>query len=294
MGIINRIEEKRELKPLTTIGIGGQSRYFVVVKTIEEMQEILFFAFCSSIPCIVIGKGSNLLFDDKGFKGLVILNKISFCKIKKNRIYVGAGYSFSHLGILTANEGLGGLEFACGIPASVGGAVFMNAGANGQDISQVLTKVNFITKKGGKVIFEKNDLQFKYRFSSFHWMEGAIVAAEFLCSPSDIAKIKQKEMLNYRLQTQPTEKSAGSIFQNPVGISAGKLIEDCGLKGKAIGGAKVSNIHANFIINHDNATSEDVCLLIEFIQEKVLNETGIALETEVKYIPYELSEKNDI
>lgn len=280
------LERNRLLSTLSTFGIGGPARYFAEARDLPRLQELIAYCFEEQIPYFILGKGSNCLFDDQGFDGLVILNKINHCQIEDMQATAGAGYSFSLLGIQTARKGLGGLEFASGIPGSVGGAVFMNAGANGKETCDALVSVTFVNEKGEIHTFLKSDLQFRYRFSSFHEMKGAIAEARFQLNLSPEARKTQLKIVDYRMQTQPyKDKSAGCIFRNPPEHSAGALIEKCGLKAVSIGGAKVSPMHANFIINAGHATAKDVLELAAHVKEKVFQETGVSLEMEVRYVP---------
>ena len=285
---MNKLERNRSLKELTTFGIGGAANYFIEVHDIPSMQEILLFCKKESLPYFILGKGSNVLFDDRGFSGVVIANRIQFLnKISDTTWHVGAGYSFSLLGSQTARLGLSGLEFASGIPGSVGGAIFMNAGANGNEASRHLVSVDFITSHGELLSLPKSELSFDYRFSSFQKKEGAIVGATFHLIPSPEARQKQLDIIHYRKKTQPYDaKSAGCIFRNPSCGHAGAIIEQSGLKGKTIGGAEVSNLHANFLINSNQASSKDILELIRHIQQEVKEKTGVELEHEVRLIPY--------
>lgn len=283
-----KFEEGRFLKDFSTFGIGGEARFLAEVKTIEEMQEALRFCSEKNLKFIVIGKGSNSLFDDRGFDGLVIINKINFCRFENTEVEVGAGYSFALLGVQTARRGLSGLEFASGIPGSVGGAIYMNAGASGHQTCDMLQRVQFVDEKGQLHSFSKQELSFAYRHSSFQKMKGAIVAATFLLGFSPEARKKQLEIVDYRTRTQPYgEMSCGCIFRNPEGASAGLLIEKCGLKGMKIGGAEVSVMHANFIINTGSATTADILTLAQLVKSKVLAHSGHQLEMELCVIPFQ-------
>jgi UDP-N-acetylmuramate dehydrogenase len=286
--MIDQATLNRPLKDLCTLGIGGPARSCLEVRTIEEMQSSLIACHQGRIPYLILGKGSNSLFDDRGFDGLVLLNKIGFYEeIAPGIFHVGAGYSFSLLGVQTARKGWSGLEFASGIPGSVGGAVFMNAGANGTETSDTLVSVDFIDEHGQQQLLKKEDLCFSYRTSPFQKMSGAIVGATFQLTPSLQARHRQMEMISYRMKTQPyQEKSAGCIFRNCASSSAGALIDRCGLKGLSVGGAKVSELHANFIINAGEALATDVLTLIALIQAQVKEQTGIELESEIRVIPY--------
>lgn len=286
---LSLFQQNKLLSDLCTLGIGGPARYFTAVHSIEEMQEALKTCKAQSLPFMILGKGSNCLFDDRGFNGAMILNKIDFMeRPEPNTYYVGAGYSFSLLGSQTARHGYSGLEFASGIPGSVGGAVFMNAGANGCETCNVLTHVDFISEEGVLQTLKREELSFAYRTSAFHHMSGAIVGATFQLSSSSTARQRQIEIIEYRKKTQPyRDKSAGCVFRNPICGHAGALIEQSGLKGVSIGGAKVSEIHANFIINADRATSQDIQNLISVVKTKVCEKTGIELENELRCIPYD-------
>jgi UDP-N-acetylmuramate dehydrogenase len=280
-----KFEEGHLLKEYTTFKIGGPAQYFTQVSSVQELQEAVRFCNEKNVRYLVLGKGSNLLFSDRGFEGAVILNKIQFIEENEGSFYVGAGYSFSLLGTQTARKGWEGLEFASGIPGSVGGAVFMNAGANGGETFETLTEVTYITESGEKEILPKSALQWSYRHTSFHGKRGAIAAARFQLKPSSNARQKQLTLIDYRTKTQPySDASAGCVFRNPTGASAGKLIQECGLTGFSIGGAEVSTVHANFIVNKGSATAEDVLALAKHIQKTVQEKTGQRLEMEVRVI----------
>lgn len=285
--MIEKIENK-DLKDVCTLGIGGPARYFIEVRKIDEMVEAIHFSREQNLPFFILGKGSNCLFDDRGYHGVVIQNKIDFMKeIEPGVFHAGAGYSFSLLGVQTARKGWSGLEFASGIPCSVGGAVFMNAGANGMETAQTLTSVDFVSDTGVVSCIKKEELIFSYRHSSFQTMKGAILGATFALNKAEGAREKQLTIIAYRTKTQPYgSKSAGCIFRNPTGEHAGALIEKCGLKGQSIGGAQVSELHANFLINKDGATSSEMLGLIEEVRKEVKGKTGIELEPEVRYIKY--------
>lgn len=288
MTLVNKFERHRSLKELTTLGIGGPANYFIEVHETTMMQEVLLFCKEHELPYFILGKGSNVLFDDRGFAGLVVANRIQFLnKINAWTWHVGAGYSFSLLGSQTARQGLSGLEFASGIPGSVGGAVYMNAGANGSETCQSLISVDFMTPDGQLHCLSKSELSFSYRNSSFQQREGTIIGATFALTPTERARKSQLDIIQYRKNTQPYDaKSAGCIFRNPAYAHAGALIEQSGLKGKKVGGAEVSTLHANFLINSNNATAADVLTLIKEIQREVKSCTGFDLEHEVRCIPY--------
>jgi UDP-N-acetylmuramate dehydrogenase len=287
--LFDLFETHRLLKDFTTFGIGGPARYFIEVSSINLMQQLLAFCSQQHLPYFILGKGSNSLFDDRGFHGLVIANRIDFLEDHLNGCWhVGAGYSFSLLGTQTARKGWTGLEFASGIPASVGGAIFMNAGANGQETSESLVSVDYVTAEGELLCLTKEQLSFSYRTSWFQNQLGAIVGATFQLNPLAEARQKQLTIIQYRTKTQPySDKSAGCVFRNPSEMPAGILIERSGLKGKRIGGAEVSSLHANFIVNKEQASAQDILELIRFISQEVHSQTSVELEHEIRYIPYE-------
>ncbi|MBF5058669.1 UDP-N-acetylmuramate dehydrogenase [Candidatus Neptunochlamydia vexilliferae] len=289
MSIEARLEPNKPLKELSTFGIGGPARLFITIETLDEMIALRKYINREKIPYWVVGKGSNSLFDDRGFDGLVILNKIDFIEMEEGSLYVGAGYSFSLLGAQTARKGWGGLEFASGIPGSVGGAIYMNAGAGGAEACDVLTSVGWIDVEGNFIETPRKELTFSYRTSPFQKKEAMIVSGRFQLEKVEGARKKQLEIIAYRTGTQPYgDKSAGCIFRNPKEKGAGALIEACGLKGKRIGGAEVSPMHANFIVNRGDATAADVLELARFIQEEVRQKTGHNLQMEVRKVPHDV------
>lgn len=281
------LEVDKPLSSLSTFGIGGTARFFIEVQKLDELQSVLSYCSSQKLPFFILGKGSNCLFDDRGFDGLVILNKIAFCNFDWPIVHVGAGYSFSLLGTQTARKGWSGLEFASGIPGTVGGAVYMNAGASGKETCETLIEVTFIHENGVLEILTRDQIEFSYRTSSFQKRKGAIASAKFLLLPSEEARKKQLSIIDYRTRTQPyNEKSAGCVFRNPESQSAGALIQQSGLKGKRIGGAEVSTLHANFIVNKGGATAKEILELADHVKKVVHEKTGVALEMEVRCIPY--------
>jgi UDP-N-acetylmuramate dehydrogenase len=280
-----QFEEGRLLKDLTTFGIGGPAKYLIEVQSIAQLQEVISYCREKNLKYFALGKGSNVLFPDEGYDGVVILNKIHFCEQQEGIFYVGAGYSFSLLGSQTARKGWAGLEFASGIPGSVGGAVYMNAGANGGETFQYLTEVTYVNEMGKLEVLPKGKLQWGYRTSSFQSLKGAIAAAKFHLITSAEARQRQLKIIDYRTKTQPYgDMSAGCVFRNAPHSSAGALIEQCGLKGYSIGGAEVSPLHANFIVNRNDAKAQDVIDLAAHVKKVVHEKTGHDLEMEIKVI----------
>lgn len=282
-------QKKKRLSDFSTFGIGGPAHFFSEARSCEQMQEMVAFAHQASLRVFILGKGSNTLFDDRGFDGLVILNRIDYLDHDPHGVFrAGSGYGFARLGGMTARYGWEGLEFAAGIPATVGGAIYMNAGANGRETADTLFEVGYVTDTGELVRMRRQDLQFGYRTSSFQVWKGAIVEGIFHLKASEHVKQAQKKILGYRLKTQPYgEKSAGCAFRNPQGCAAGQLIEACGLKGVAVGGASISPVHANFIVNTGGAKAQDVLDLIKQVKECIYQTKGIVLEEEIRLIPYD-------
>ena len=272
----------------TFIQTGGVADVFVEPKDIEEAQMIIQYAYEKKIPLTTLGYGTNVIIKDKGIRGIVInlnyLNKITF---NGQEIKAGSGASIIDVSKMALQHHLSGLEFACGIPGSVGGALMMNAGAYGGEISLVLKSAKVMTLSGVIMNINDSDFQFGYRTSIFEKEKQIILEATFLLEKSNPLLIQEK-METYtflRKKKQPLEyPSCGSVFKRPPNQFAGKLISDSGLQGMKIGGAEVSTKHAGFIVNVNHATSTDYLLLIHYIQETVKNKFAIQLETEVKIL----------
>lgn len=276
------------LSTFSTFKIGGAAKLFLSLKSKEDCSAALAYCENHQIPFYILGKGSNTLFDDRGFDGAVLLNELNHFEREGNLLHGGSGLSFPWLGFQSAKWGLSGLEFAAGVPGSLGGAIFMNAGAMGQDVGQVVFEVEFLSKEGDLHFFSKEELVFKYRWSSFELTQGIILSAKLKLNPLEQAREIQKEHLQKRQASQPLkEPSCGCIFRNLVHISAGALIDELGLKGLEVGGAKVSTVHANFIVNTGKATAQDVLSLVELIEKKAFEKRGIKLEKELRYLPYQ-------
>ena len=282
-----KIQKNKSLKELTTFKIGGIAKYYVCIKHYDELKEALKFAKKNNLKVFILGKGSNILFDSKGFFGIVIHINLDFLKKVKNHLIVGAGYSFPLLGYITAKNNFSGLEFAKGVPGSLGGAIYMNASAFNQSVSDSLLSVQYLDENENVITLKKENCDFEYRNSIFQKNKGIILSARFLLKENKNALNIQKEIMEKKLANQPlNERNAGCIFKNPKNNSARKVIENCSLIDFKIGGAKVSLKHANFIINEKDATSEDVLDLIKYIKKIVFEKTNIQLKEEVKYIPY--------
>lgn len=288
--MLDLFKKNINLKKFSTFHIGGPASYFYQINNQNESLNILRYLYKKQIPYIIIGKGSNCLFNDKGFNGLVLLNKINHYHItEEGFLTVGSGYSFANLCYKVSSLGFSGLEFGIGIPGSVGGAIYMNAGAHSSNTSQYLTSVTYINKHLEIKKEKKENLCFGYR-SSFFQKSSSIFIIE-ACFKLDKTLSNKKNILEFnkkRYSSQPLKyKSAGCIFKNPSpNLSAGFLIDSCGLKGIVQGDAEISKIHANFIINRGRATAKDVLYLIEKIKTVVFNKTGILLKEEIKIVPY--------
>ncbi len=290
---IGRCERDVLLSKHTTYKVGGKAKLMVYPKNVECLVKLLKLIKMHDIKYKVLGLGSNVLFSDKIFDGVIIrlseLDEVEF--FGNNKIRVGAGYSLMKLSLLAARKGLAGLEFASGIPGTVGGAVFMNAGAYKSDMGYVVTEVKVLTPDFNIITLENKEMNFHYR-SSFLQKHPDYICLEAVIKleKGDKNALDEviKERRQRRMESQPLEyPSAGSVFRNPEGMFAGKLIEDLGLKGKTIGGAMVSEKHANFIINYKKAKSSDVKKLIELVHQKVLEEYDVDMKIEQEFVNWE-------
>lgn len=283
---IGDILTNEPLAPYTTWKIGGPADLLLVPKGKEQLAATLRILHRHGVPWIVIGKGSNLLISDRGIRGAAIRlgADLEYVRFEENRVYAGGCCSMPKLSALAGKKGLTGLEFASGIPGSVGGAVYMNAGAHGSDVSRILQQAEVMLDNGELVTMHNDDLQYAYRRSVLHERPGIVTEAVFLLQYGDPAEI-DKTMRAYRerrVQTQPLQLAcAGSVFRNPPGHHAAKLIEEAGLKGLRVGGAEVSHLHANFIINTGQATALDVIALMEQVKDAVFRKFGVRLVPEV-------------
>ncbi len=275
----------------TSFKVGGNAAFLVTARNTEHIKAVYTFCKQNKIPLTVLGKGSNVLVSDNGIEGIVLkLSETPEIKIlSDNTICCNAGMSLTALCLAAAENGLSGLEFAYGIPGSVGGAVFMNAGAYGGEIKDVILSATALVNGEIKEI-HADDLALSYRTSVFKTNGDIILSAKFKLIPDNKENIKARmsDFLERRKSKQPLEfPSAGSTFKRPKGYFAGALIEENGLKGFSIGGAMVSEKHAGFVINKSCATSKDIKLLIKHIQDTVLKNNGIMLEREVIYLGQE-------
>lgn len=278
------------LAPHSSFRIGGNADLLVFPYTRESLIELLAQVDRLNIRRDVFGNGSNVLFADEGYRGVVIITtKMNQIHREGNILWADAGASFTGLAVRAQKEGLSGLEFAYGIPGSVGGSIFMNAGAYDGEIAQICTQTILLD---GEVRSVVGDAQgFGYRTSAFqHMGDAVILAGKFELTPGDpdVIKAKMADLMERRRDKQPLEyPSAGSTFKRAPGHFTAKLIDDAGLKGFSVGGAQVSEKHAGFVINRGGATAADVLKLIEIIQKRILEETGVAIECEVRIIKAE-------
>ena len=281
-----KVKLDEPLKGKTSFKIGGSSKYYCEPKDIKELKSLVLLAKKNKVPFFVLGAGSNLLIADKALKALVIrLNAPSFKKISFNRsrVYVGSGLMLGLLVRNAAKKSLEGVEFLAGIPGTVGGALAMNAGAWGKDIGALVEEVQVMDHNGKIKALGKNKINFSYRNSDLQ--KFIILGARLMLfkgQKKEISKKIKKYLENKSNSQDNSYPNAGCVFRNPDGDSAGRLIDLCGLKGKRIGGACVSQKHANFILNKDGACAKDVLRLMALIRKKVSDRFNVNLKPELK------------
>ena len=281
------IKYNEPMKKHTSFKIGGPAECFIKAQKIEEIQEILKLVKENNIPLKIIGNGSNLLVKDEGVKGIVLKIDIKKIEIQGNNVTVGSGVKLGELAQKLLREELAGFEFASGIPGTIGGAIRMNAGAHGSELKDIVKTVTYMDKNGEMHKIKNEDAKFEYRNSRFSKEDNIILETELELEKGNKEEIQAKmtEYANFRKEKQPIEyPSAGSTFKRGADFITAKLIDECGLKGYQIGGAQISEKHAGFIINKENATAEDVIKLIEYTKEQVYNKFGKKIELEVEII----------
>ena len=285
------VKAEREviMKEYTTFRIGGEADLFLSPSNEQQVSSLVKFCKENEIPYFILGKGSNILVSDKGIRGAVIftglINEVSF--IDECTIKCGAGLSLMKLCTLALENSLSGLEFAFGIPGSVGGAAFMNAGAYGGEMKDVLISCTHVDSQGNIGELSLDEMDLAYRHSIYEDNGYVVTSATVRLTKGKAEEIKAKmqDFLGRRKEKQPLEyPSAGSTFKRPEGYFAGALIQECGLKGASVGGAQVSQKHSGFVINKGNATAQDVLSLIEMVSCTVENEKGVKLNPEVRFI----------
>lgn len=288
--IINpeNVKVKESLKKYTMTKLGGEADIFVMPETEQEAQLIIQYAYNNNIPILMLGNGSNMVVRDGGVRGIVInFAKLDEIQVEGTQVYAQSGALLIEVSKRVAAESLTGMEFACGIPGSIGGAMAMNAGAYGGEIKDVILEVVVLTNKGERLVLTKEDLELGYRKSIIAKNGYFVLSATFELAIGNRAEIDAKiaELTHLRELKQPLEyPSAGSVFKRPPGYFAGKLIQDCDLQGKGVGGAEVSTKHAGFIINKNNATATDYIETIKMVQQTVKDQFDVALELEVKIV----------
>ena len=273
----------------TSFRIGGPARLMAFPKQVPEMQGVVKAAQNYDVVSFVIGNGTNILAPDEGLNAFVIKTApgLDFFDIVGDKIVAGAGMLLSRLAVEAQKEGLSGLEFAHGIPGSVGGAVTMNAGAYGSEMKDIVLDVEYVSLLGQMELLRADKLDFSYRHSAFSNHIGIITGVRLKLKRDDPEAIKErmKDLMERRKASQPLDMpSAGSVFKRPVNGYAAQLIDEAGLKGLKIGGAQVSEKHAGFIVNTGGATARDVKMLIDKVRAIVLERTGVELETEIRVL----------
>ena len=284
--------ELREGEPManhTTFRVGGPAALMALPRTVGEARTALKTARELEVDPFFLGNGSNLLVPDEGYEGFVLKLAGEMNQIREvnRRLEAGSAVLLSRLAWAALGRGLAGLEFAHGIPGSLGGAITMNAGAYGGEMAQVVTAVTCLTRAGELEIVPADRCAFSYRHSAFSDGSRLILKAAFSLSPGEPSEIRARmdDLAARRREKQPLEwPSAGSMFKRPPGHFAAALIDQCGLKGLTVGGAQVSEKHAGFVINRGGATCADILSLVDRVQEEVLRQTGVELEMEVRIL----------
>ncbi len=282
----------RENEPLAehcTFKIGGPARVFVMPQEEEQLCKAILLCRDLRLPYYLLGNGSNILFADEGWSGVILDASALKSSIQREgcTLRAGAGTLLSSLCREALRAGLTGLEFAYGIPGTVGGAVYMNAGAYGGELKDVLTRVRYLNQEGQIVCAEAAELDLSYRHSIFEENGGCILSAEFRLTPGDPAEIqaKMEDLMGRRRDKQPLDKpSAGSTFKRPAGAFAGALIDQCGLRGYRHGGAAISEKHCGFVVNLGGASCADVLALCDEVRDIVQEKTGYLLEKEIRVV----------
>ena len=285
----DNVYRNEPMKKHTTFRIGGPADYYLCPHSAEEIQKVVEICREEKMPYFILGNGSNLLVSDQGYRGVVIQlwKNVSDIRVEGCLVYAKAGASLAKIAAEALEEGLTGMEFAAGIPGTLGGAVVMNAGAYGGEMKDVLREVLVMDEQGKIFTLKKDALKLGYRTSAVK-EKGYVVLAAVLelqqGNPEEI-RSRMEELRQKRAEKQPLDMpSAGSTFKRPEGHFAGKLIMDAGLRGFSIGGAQVSEKHCGFVVNTGNATAGDVLALIREIQKTVREKFGVELETEVKFL----------
>lgn len=285
--IENKIKYLKDesLKKHTTFKVGGKADFVVSPSNLSVLSKLIKYLNENGIKYYFLGNGSNVIFNDQGFKGVIIKSQgFNDCSFDGNKAYFGAGVSMTYAAKLCGEKGLSGIEFCYGIPGNIGGGIFMNAGAYGGEISQNIVYVKYLDENGDPQTICKADCNFGYRHSCFMEKKRFILGAEFELTPKPKDEIISfmEDIMKRRIEKQPLDKpSAGSSFKRPEGYFAAALIDECGLKGKSIGGASVSEKHAGFIVNNGGATCRDIVRLADLVSDTVYKEKGVRIEKEM-------------
>jgi UDP-N-acetylmuramate dehydrogenase len=270
----------------TTFEIGGRADYFVLPKDKEALGRLLVWCKQTKMPYLLLGEGSNILISDEGIEGLVIsTKKINQIEVSGDIVYADCGVSLAELSKHMVASALTGLEFSCGIPGSLGGAIYMNAGAYDGEMKDVVLSVDLVDEEGNFFTYQKEEMAFAYRYSILYDKPYYCLGAKMKLKASTKEAVAEKirELTKKRESKQPLDKpSAGSTFKRPEGYYAGKLIIEAGMQGAHHGGAMVSDKHAGFIVNAGGATAQDVLCLIDEVREAVYKHSGVLLEPEVR------------
>lgn len=278
----------------TMTKLGGAADLLVIPGTIDETEATVRYAYENEIPLLLLGNGSNMVVRDGGVRGIVLhLSQLNAIRIEGSLVHAEAGALIIDVSKRAAATTLSGIEFACGIPGSIGGAMAMNAGAYGGEIKDIIVQTTVLTKAGERLVLSKEELELGYRKSIISREGYFVLSADFQLVLGDQDAINEKvaDLTFQRESKQPLEyPSAGSVFKRPPGYFAGKLIQDCGLQGKGRGGAEVSLKHAGFIINKNNATASDYIETINMVKAEVKKVFGVELELEVKIVGEEITE----
>jgi len=283
-----RLRTDEPLARHTAVRLGGPADWlYLAQESDDELEAVVSAAWAAGYPLHVLGGGANVLISDGGVRGLVVVNGVTTTTFNAEIVTASAGHGLSKLARKCAAGGLTGLEWAASIPGTVGGSVVNNAGAHGGDIAGCLVSAEVLDAESRRQTLSVDELAYGYRTSALKAQferRFLVLAATFRLQPADPAACAAKidEVVAYRKRTQPPGASLGSIFKNPPGDYAGRLIETCGLKGLTVGGAQVSPVHANFFINRGGATASDYSALIDQVQAAVLERTGVRLETEIE------------
>ena len=282
------IKQDEPLMHYTYTHTGGPADWLAFPKSVEEVQTLVAYANDHQLPLTVLGNASNLIVRDGGIEGLtLILTRMNKISVTGNRVTAEAGAAYIETTIAARDHSLTGLEFAAGIPGSIGGAIFMNAGAYGGETKEVVESATVLLPDGTVKRLTNEELDFGYRHSSVQDNHGVVLAATFSLQPGDHDEIaaKMDELNARRAAKQPLDlPSCGSVFKRPTGYFAGKLIHDAGLQGYTAGGAQVSTKHAGFIVNIDHGTASDYVAVIHHVQQTVKEKFGVSLQTEVRII----------